>query len=361
MKTRAILIERTGPPGTLVEREVPLRTLRAGEVRLRVLAAGVNFADLLMRMGLYGTVPPRPFSPGFEVAAEIEAVGPDLDEDLRAGQRVVALMRHGGYARRVIVSADQLFPWPKGMRPAEAAGFPVTCLTAWVCLFRAGSARAGESLLMLGGAGGVGTAAIQLARRAGLRVFATAGTKEKCAYVERELGAERCLPSSGPWDREIVRILGERAIDLILDPVGGRATRRGRMLLAPLGRLVFFGLSEAATGLRRNWLRAAWAWLRTPRFHPADLIQPNLGVHGVHLLHLQRRTGILREGLAEMLPALEEGALRLVLDRTFPLSAAGAAAAHRYLHRRLNIGKVVLVAPEADESPPADHGARTDG
>ena len=359
MTTRAIVIDRLGSPDVLTEREIPLPMPGKGEVRLRVLAAGVNFADLLMRMGLYGTVPPRPFSPGFEVAGEVEAVGPDSGHEVHPGQRVIALLRHGGYARRVVVSAEQVFPWPRGMSSAQAAGFPVIFLTAWVCLFRAGSARAGERLLVLGGAGGVGTAAIQLGRRADMRVFATAGTKEKCRYVERELGAERCLLSGEAWDREIASVLGSRGIDLILDPVGGRATRRARKLLAPLGRLVFFGLSEAAPGLRRNWLRAAWAWLRTPRIHPADLIEPNVGFHGVHLLHLQDRSSILREALAELQPAFEDGALRLVLDRTFPLSATGAAEAHRYLHERRNIGKVVLVAPDGDAQPQS--GANASG
>lgn len=340
MKTRAILIERHGPPEVLRERDRRLRDPGPGEVHLRVAAVGVNFADLLMRMGLYGTVPPRPYSPGFEIAGRIARIGPRVT-GCREGERRLALMRYGGYARDVVVPATSLLPWPGDLEPAAAAALPVVFLTAWVCLFRAGAARAGERVLILGAAGGVGTAAVQLAVRAQLEVLATAGSAEKRAFVEA-LGARSSFDSRGAWAREIPA----GSLDLILDPVGGSATRAGRRLLGPLGRLVFFGLSEAAPGLKRNWLRAAWAWLRTPRIHPADLIQPNLGIHGVHLLHLGERETILHAAYAEMLPDFASGALRPILDCSFPLTADGAADAHRYLHARKNIGKVVLVAKD---------------
>ena len=119
--TRAVLIERLGPPEVLVEREVPLRDPGSGEVHLRIEAAGVNFADLIMRMGLYGTVPPRPYSPGFEVAGQIVRVGTDV-AGWREGDRAAALLRYGGYAHDAIVTADQLFPYPSSFTPAEAAG-----------------------------------------------------------------------------------------------------------------------------------------------------------------------------------------------------------------------------------------------
>jgi len=355
MQTRAILIERLGPPGVLVEREVALRPPGPGEVHVRVLAAGVNFADLMMRMGLYGTVPPRPFSPGFEVAGEIVRTGADAGA-WQPGERIIALMRHGGYARDVVLPVDQLFPWPGQLEPAQAAALPVVFLTAWICLFRAGAARVGETVLVLGAAGGVGTAAVQLARRGGLRVFGTAGTPSKRDFVETRLGAEACFDSAGDWECQLRATIGPRNLDLALDPVGGGATRACRRLLAPLGRVVFYGLSQAAPGVRRNWLRAAWAYLRTPRIHPLGLVAPNQGVHGVHLLHLGSREHVLRAAYATMLPDFASRALFPVLDRCFPLTAAGAAAAHVHLHQRRNLGKVVMTL----DAPPAG-GARGDG
>jgi NADPH:quinone reductase-like Zn-dependent oxidoreductase len=339
--TRAILIERHGPPEVFVERDMPLRQSGPGEVHLRVEAAGVNFADLMMRTGLYGTVPPRPYSPGFEVAGTVARVGPDTG-GWRQGDRAVALMRYGGYARDVVVRADQLFRYPDSLTPVEAAAIPVVFLTAWVCLFEAGRARPGESALILGAGGGVGTSAVQLAVRRGLRVIGTAGTERKRAFVVDELGADACFDSRGDWETAVRDHVSERGIDLALDPVGGRATAACRRLLAPLGRIVFYGLSDAVPRNRRSWIAAARAWLRTPRFHPVSLIEPNIGILGVHLLHLGPKEGLLRPALEEIFRAVVAGELRPIVDRTFPLDRGGAVEAHAYLHARRNLGKVVL-------------------
>jgi len=347
LRTHAIRIERLGGPEALVERQVPVGAPGPGEVRLRVLAAGVNFADLLMRVGLYGTVPPRPFSPGFEVAGEIEAVG-DAVTGWRVGDRVVALLRHGGYAHHVLVPARQVFRHPDALSPIEAAAVPVAFLTAWVCLFEAARARAGETVLVLGAAGGVGTAAVQLAVRAGLRALGTAGDAGKRAFVTDELGASTCFDSRGDWEPDVRRAV-ESGIDIALDPVGGRATAACRRLLAPLGRLVFYGLSDALPGRKRDWPRAALAWLRTPRLHPLSLVEPNLGVFGVHLLHLKDRESILAPALAEIFGAVERGEVKPVIDRVFPLTRDGAVAAHERLHSRRSVGKVVLAAEASDE------------
>jgi NADPH:quinone reductase-like Zn-dependent oxidoreductase len=339
--TRAILIDRLGPPEVLVEREVPLADPGPGSIQLRVQAAGVNFADLAQRMGLYGTTPPRPYAPGFEVAGEVARVGPGV-EGWRAGDRAVALLRHGGYARDVVLEAGQAFHYPPSLTPVEAAAVPVIFLTAWVALFEAARARAGETVLILGAGGGVGTAAVQLAVTGGLTAIGTAGTDGKRDLVTRGLGAGACFDSRGDWETQVRRLVGARGLDVALDPVGGRATRSCRRLLAPLGRLVFYGLSDAMPGSRRSWARAALAFLRTRWIHPMSLVEPNLGVFGIHLLHLARREAILGPALEGIYRRIAAGELRPVVDRTFPLTREGAVAAHRRLHARANLGKVVL-------------------
>jgi NADPH:quinone reductase-like Zn-dependent oxidoreductase len=339
--TRAILIERLGAPEVLVEREVPLPPLGPGHVHLEVHAAGVNFADLMMRAGLYGTVPARPFSPGFEVAGVVRHVGADV-RNLAPGDRAVALLHHGGYARDVIVPAGRAFRYPGSLMPTEAAAIPVVFLTAWVCLFEVGHARSGETALILGAGGGVGTAAVQLAVRHGLRVIGTAGDDRKRRSVVEALGAEACFDSLGRWPAEVERLLGSRGLDLALDPVGGPATAQCRRLLAPLGRLVFYGLSQAMPGPRRSWLRAAWAWFRTRRIHPLSLIEPSIGVLGVHLLHLHGKEPVLEAALEQIFAGVARGELHAVVDRAFPLTREGAVDAHHYLHARRNLGKVVL-------------------
>jgi NADPH:quinone reductase-like Zn-dependent oxidoreductase len=341
--TRAIRIERFGAPDALVEREVPVPDPGPGEVHVRVHAAGVNFADLLMRAGLYDTRPPLPFSPGFEVAGEVVRAGAGVTA-WTPGRRVVALIRWGGYARDIVVAERHLFPCPGTLPPAEAAAVPVVFLTAWVALFESARVRPGESVLVLTAGGGVGTAAVQLAVRHGCRVLGTAGAAAKGAFVT-SLGAEACFDARGDWEGDVRRVLGDRGLDVALDALGGPATAACRRLLAPLGRVVFYGLSEAMPGSRRNWARAAWAWLRTPRFHPLALIQPNIGFSGIHLLHLHGREERLRPALETIYRDVEAKALRPVLDRVFPLTRDGAVEAHRYIHARRNLGKVVLARP----------------
>lgn len=339
--TPAVLIEHYGPPEALVEKDVRLRSPRPTEVQLRVDAAGVNFADLMMRAGLYGTVPPRPFSPGFEVAGVVVRVGAAV-HDWHEGDRAVALMRYGGYSRDVVVAAENLFSYPESLTPVQAAAVPVVFLTAWVCLFETGNARPGETVLILGAGGGVGTAAVQLAVRRGLRAIGTAGTEHKRTFVTRELGATACFDSRADWEADVLELVGPRGVDIALDPVGGRATAACRRLLAPLGRLVFYGLSDAVPKARRSWLKATRAWFRTPRFHPLSLVAPNIGVFGVHLLHLGAKEAVLRPALDEIYRSVAAGELRPVIDRVFSFDRAGAIEAHTYLHARRNLGKVVL-------------------
>jgi NADPH:quinone reductase-like Zn-dependent oxidoreductase len=348
--TRAIVIERHGTPEALVERQMPLREPGLNEVHLRVEAAGVNFADLLMRTGLYPSLPPRPFSPGIEVAGTIARTGGKV-EGWGIGDRAVALTRSGGYARDVVVPADQLYHYPETLTPTQAAAIPVVFLTAWVCLFEAGRAREGESVLVLGAGGGVGTAAVQLAIRHGLRVIGTAGKPRKRTFVTEELGGEACYDSQGDWEPEVRRLVGPSGVDLALDPVGGRATAACRRLLAPLGRLVFYGFADAIPGQKLNRIRALRAWLRTPRFHPISLVEPNIGVFGVALFHLGHKAPILRSALDEIFHAVTAGELRSVVDRVFSFDRAGAVQAHAYLHARRNLGKVILADPTASPPP----------
>ena len=343
--TRAIQIPRFGPPEVLVEREIPLREPGPGEVHLRIEATGVNFADLLQRAGLYGKVPDRPFSPGFEVAGKVEGVGVGV-KGWRAGDKAVALSRYGGYVRDLILPTDQTFPYPEELSPAEAAAVPVVFLTAWFALFETGFARPEDQVLVLGAGGGVGTAAVQLAVSRGLRVYGTAGTPAKRAYVVEELGAEACFDSRGDWEPEVWRALGEkRTLDIALDPVGGKATQSCLRLLGPMGRLVFYGLSEALPGRKRSWFKAALARFKTPSIHPLSLVGRNQGVFGIQLLYLKEKEILLAPAMEKIFQGIVEKKWKPIMDRTFPLTREGAIQAHHFLQNRKNLGKVVLEVP----------------
>jgi NADPH:quinone reductase-like Zn-dependent oxidoreductase len=345
--THKILIQRNGPPKVLVEREVPLADPGPREVQVRVEAVGVNFADLLLRAGLYRPVPPRPYGPGLEAAGIVARVGAEV-EDWREGDRAVALLRHGGYAHDVIVEGDYLYRYPDALTPVQAVAVPLVFLTAWVCLFESGAARPGETALILGAGGGVGTAAVQLAVRHGLRAIGTAGDARKREFVTDQLGAEACFDSRSDWEPQVRELVGDLGVDLALDPVGGRATASCRRLLAPLGRLILYGMSDALPGQRLSRMRALRVIMRSPRFHLLTLLEPPIGVAGVGLFNLGHKTSLLRSALAEIYSAVEAGELRAVVDRVFSLDRAGAIEAHSYLHERCNLGKVVLAVAGGD-------------
>jgi NADPH:quinone reductase-like Zn-dependent oxidoreductase len=227
--TRAIRIEKHGPPETFVEREIPLPAPQPGELAIRVEAAGINFADLLMRAGLYDTVPPRPYSPGFEIAGIVSAVGEATEaadgEPWREGDPCVALLRHGGYACDVVLPTRNVFRRPPGLSAIEAAAAPVVFLTAHVCLFESARVRPGETALILGAGGGVGTAAVQLARQAGLQVIGTAGTQRKRSFVTGTLGLLPAAARTARQDR-VLRVQRGDARQLAqLAPGGPRLAR----------------------------------------------------------------------------------------------------------------------------------------
>ncbi|GIX48335.1 MAG: oxidoreductase [Candidatus Tectimicrobiota bacterium] len=335
---RQVCIPRYGPPEVLRLEEVPEPALQAGTVRIAVRASGVNFADLLARQGLYPDCPKPPVVVGYEVAGTVEAVAPDVT-GFRVGQRVVALTRFGGYAEKVVVPAAQVFPLPSSLDFPTAAALPVNYLTAYVLVHLCGHLQPGERVLIHNAGGGVGLAAVQLCRLQQAEIYGTASAG-KHEFL-RQQGVEHLID----YRREDVpaairRLTQGRGLDLVLDPLGGRSFAQSYRLLAPLGRLVLFGMSRLSGGPRRRLLSVAWQLLRLPRFHPLRLMQDNRAVIGVHLGHLWEAQQRLRPALETLLAWAAEGRLRPVIAQTFPL--AEAAAAHRYLHERRNLGKVVL-------------------
>lgn len=339
---RAIFLERHGRPEVFRERRVDDPEVGRRDLKLRVVSAGVNFADLLQRLGLYGHAPRLPYIPGFEVAGEVIACGAQV-ESFSRGDRVVALLPNGGYSDTVAVDESAAREIPPRITFREAAAIPVNYLTAWFCLFKLGFLSEGESVLIHSAAGGVGVAAVQLALHRGGRIYATTGSQEKLGFL-RELGVEHAVLTSEPdWPDRIRRLSAPGGIDVVLESVGGECLQISYDLLAPLGRLVFFGLSKAVPGPRRNWLKTFVAWWRTPRFSPLAMIDRSAAVSGFHLGLLDSKKEVVATAFDEILSQVGTGILKPVVSETFPLTAAGAAKAHHFIHDRRNRGKVLLV------------------
>jgi NADPH:quinone reductase-like Zn-dependent oxidoreductase len=346
---RAVVITRHGGPDAMEIREFPRAPLGTGEVRISVRAAGVNFADIMMRMGLYPEAPKPPFVPGYEVSGEIVECAPGVT-GFAPGERVLAGCKFDGYATEAVVPAASVRHVPAGLSFEEAAAIPVNFLTAWIALHEMGRVRAGDRVAVQSAAGGVGTAAVQIAARAGAQVTGLAGSSAKLEAV-RGLGAQAALLNAD-WERADDREAG--AFDLILDSQGGESLKRSYRRLAPGGRVVSFGVSDMV-GARRNVLKAAGFMLKNPLFPPLKLMMDNRGVFGLNLLQIFSQAAseadaaepgagaaqLVARSLDGILAGFARGELRAVVGRTFPLAEAGAAQA--YLRSRANVGKVVLV------------------
>ena len=336
---RALVVTEHGPPEVLRVQDRPDPQPGAGEVRVRVRAAAINFADLLARVGLYAAAPAPPCVVGYEIAGDVESVGPGV-EGLEPGQRVMGGCRFGGYAELVVTGAGEVIPLPDGWSYAEGAALPVAYATAYAGLVRYGGLRAGERVLIQAAAGGVGIAATQIAKLVGAEVFGAASPTKHDAI--RSFGVDHAVDyRTHDVVDEVRRMTGEQQpLDMAFDAIGGRSFKQSFSLLRPGGRLVCFGASEVQAGERRSRARALRVLAQMPRFNPVRLMSESKSVIGLNMLGLWDAKGSLDEYIEPLARWLEQGAIRPVVAATFPLEQGPAA--HRYLHARENIGKVVL-------------------
>lgn len=334
---RAVVITKHGGPGVLQVQEKPDADLSPGEVRIDVAAAGVNFADVMARMGLYPDAPKTPCVVGYEVAGTILELGDGVSEShahLTPGQRVVASTQFGGYASQVVVPAGDVIALPEQLSFEQGAAIPVNYGTAWAGLIGYGGLQSGDRVLVHSAGGGVGIAATQIAKRVGAEVYGTAspGKHARC----RELGVDHALDYTKPgWERGLPRF------DVILDAVAGKSFRTSYDLLRPGGRLVAFGASSLVTGQRRNLASAVRTLIRMPRFNLIKQMSESKAVIGLNMLTLWKDRGTLEPWIAPLREMLDDGTIKPVIAGTFGFEEAGAA--QTMIVERRNVGKVVLV------------------
>jgi NADPH:quinone reductase-like Zn-dependent oxidoreductase len=329
---RVVVIPRHGPPEVLRVEQRPDPQPAAGEVAIDVAAAGVNFADVMARLGFYPDAPPLPSVIGYEVAGTVRALGAGVDR-VAVGARVIAPTRFGGYAEQVAVPAADVIPLPDALSFEQGAAVPVNYATAWAGLIRYGTLQAGERVLIHAAAGGVGIAATQIAKRQGAEVWGAASPGKHDAI--RALGVDHAVDyTQSGWER------GLAPFDVILNAIGGRSFRTSYNLLRPGGRLIAFGASAVVSGQRRNFATAARAALQMPRFNMIKQMSESKAVIGLNLLTLWDAAGSLDPWLGPIVGLLEDG-VRPVVAQSFPFSQAGEA--HRMIAARGNVGKVVLM------------------
>ncbi|MFL6634138.1 MAG: NAD(P)H-quinone oxidoreductase [Massilia sp.] len=322
---RAIEITAPGGPGVLRSCERPVPQLKPGEVLIRVHAAGVNRPDVFQRLGQYPVPPGASDLPGLEVAGEI------VDGDLSGsgfgkGDLVCALVQGGGYAEYCAAPLAQCLPVPQGLSALEAAALPETFFTVWSNVFQRAALGEGETLLVQGGSSGIGTTAIQLAKALGHRVFATAGSADKCRACE-DLGAERAINYKTEDFAPIVKELtGGKGVDVVLDMVGGDYVAREIACLADDGRIVVIALlggAKANVDLGQVLRRRLTITGSTLRPRPVAF-----------------KAQIARELRERVWPLLAGGQIKPVIYKTFPLEEA--AAAHTLMESSAHVGKIML-------------------
>lgn len=325
---RAVVITEPGGPQVLTLQDHPRPEPGPGEVLLRVSASGVNRPDVLQRKGAYP--PPQGASPlpGLEVAGRIEAGDAQLlaEAGLQLGQSVCALVAGGGYAEYCVAPIGQCLPIPAGWTELEAASLPETFFTVWSNVFVRGGLQAGETLLIQGGASGIGVTAIQLAKARGARVLVTAGSDAKCAAC-RELGADLAINyNTQDFVAEAMAFTQGRGVDVVLDMVAGDYVAREVSLLAEDGRLVIIAVQG---GIKSG-------------FNAGDVLRKRLTITGSTL---RPRSVAFKTELAQLLrkevwPLLASGQIKPVIERVFP--ASDAALAHALMESSQHVGKIVL-------------------
>jgi NADPH:quinone reductase-like Zn-dependent oxidoreductase len=330
---RAVVITKHGGPGVFQVQEMPDPELGPGDVRIAVAAAGINFADVMARMGLYPDAPKTPCVIGYEVAGTILELGEGVS-GLSHGQRVLAGTQFGGYASQVVVSQADVLALPDELSFEQGAAIPVNYGTAWAGLIGYGNLQPGERVLVHSAGGGVGIAATQIAKRSGAEIYGTAspGKHARC----EEIGVEHPIDyTQSGWEHGLPKF------DVILDAIAGKSFRTSYSLLRPGGRLVAFGASSLVSGQRRNIVTALRTLVRMPRFNLIKQMSESKAVMGLNMLTLWKDRGTLEPWIAPLREMLDDGTVKPVVAGTFSFEDAGAA--QTMITERRNVGKVVLV------------------
>ena len=336
---RSLFIRKYGGPEVLELRTLPDPLPARGEVRIRVERAGLNYADIAARMGVYPDAPKPPMVVGYEVSGRVDAVGEGV-EGVKTGARVFALTSFKGQSDVVCVPKSAVFPIPEGVDFDAAAAMPVNYLTANHLLFAVGNIKPGAKVLLHMAAGGVGFAVLELLRTVGsVEVFGTASASKHEAL--RAAGVAHPIDyRTQDYASEVRRITGGQGVQLVLDPLGGPDWRRGYRLLAPGGQLIAYGWSNLSPGTRRNVGRVVGQYFQMPRFSPLQLMDDNRTVSGVNLGRLWDRAEIVLPQMQKLSALLGSGAVKPRVDKVFALSEG--VEAHRYIHERRNMGKVLF-------------------
>lgn len=333
-----VWVKKYGPPENLQQQDVPETTPRSGEVRIRVEKASVSFIDLAARMGSLGKSVKTPFVPGLEVAGYIDILGQGVP-NLQEGDPVFALTHFKGYGESVCVPYYQVFRRLEWMSVSDGAALPLNYLMAYLMVKVLGSVQVGTRVLVHNAGGGVGTAAVDVCRILGAELFGTS-SPEKHDFLKQR-GVHHCIDYRNfDYERVVSDLTGQKGVDVVLDGLGGVHWPKNGRLLAPTGRLVYYGLQSTMLKKTHSAIAALRGKVMVPIFNGIYLMRQNKAVAGVDFLSLFPHHHLYRSWMRQIMTWYDEALFRPYIDREFALHEV--AQAHHYLHDRKNKGKVIL-------------------
>ena len=336
---KIIEISKAGDPSVLKLKEVKDPPILPNQLKIGVKASGINFADILARQGLYQDAPPLPCVVGYEVSGVVLEVGSQVSP-IWVGKEVVSFTRFAGYADAVYVTLTQVFEKPKDLSYSEAAAIPVNYITAYGLLVVMGGLKKDETILIQNAGGGVGLAALQIAKHLGAKTIGTASISKHERL--KKMGLDHAVDyRKENWDKEILALTNNLGVDLIIDPLGPTSWKKSIKILRHLGRLGMFGASEMSSNSPLKIFGALKTLISMPWFHPMGLLNHNRGVFGLNLGHLWHEQQKVASWGLEILKWVEGGIIKPHVDREFKFSEV--AAAHQYIEDRKDFGKVILI------------------
>ena len=334
---KKVIYPKVGGPDSIQIIEEKLGSPEKNQVKVRVHRAGINFADLMMRQGLYGSNPDFPFTPGYEVSGEIIEIGKDNDR-LQIGQRVIAMTGFGGYSEEVIVDSSRVVPIPESISFDQAAAMPVTYGTAYHMLVHLGGLREGDTVLVHHAAGGVGTAAAQICQAYGAGLVIGTASESKKEFVE-SLGMRFVNRDKEDFVEVCKNMTEGKGVHQAIDPVAGKHLTRSYDALRNGGKLHCFGASSAVPNEKRSIFAAIKMWIDTPKFNPMKMMNSNKSVFGVHMGRMEDEE-IFTNHLAKLGELMKEGKINPIIDSIWRFEKVADAQMH--IHNRKNKGKVLL-------------------
>ncbi len=336
---RAIVTTRNGDVDVMKVETRPDPVPGKGDVLVRVKAAGINFADILARQGLYPDGPPKPCVMGYEVAGVIEAVGEGVDKGI-VGEAVIAMTRFNGQAELIVVPDAQVFEKPAQLSFDQGAALTVNYLTAWALIVTMGGLKKEEAILIHNAGGGVGLAALDIAKHIGAKTFGTASAGKHEFLLQR--GLDHAIDyRNQDWVSALMELTNGRGVELVIDPLGGKSWKESFRALRSTGRMGVFGMSVASASGIKGKIKALQAVVSMPRYNPLGLMNRNKGIFGLNLGHMWGEGEKVASWTQEIMRGVHEGWIKPHVDRAFPFDHIQDA--HRYIEARKNVGKVVLV------------------